>query len=68
MKIDLHVHSKYSRRPSQWVLQKLGCHECYTEPQRLYEIARQRGMNWVTITDHNTINGCLDIAHLRAIS
>jgi len=64
MKIDLHVHSKYSRRPSQWVLQKLGCHECYTEPQRLYEIARQRGMNWVTITDHNTINGCLDIAHL----
>ena len=64
MKIDLHVHSKYSRRPSQWVLQKLGCHECYTEPLRLYEIARQRGMNWVTITDHNTINGCLDIVHL----
>jgi glycosyltransferase involved in cell wall biosynthesis len=64
MKIDLHVHSKYSRRPSQWVLQKLGCHECYTEPLRLYEIARQRGMDWVTITDHNTIAGCLDIAHL----
>lgn len=64
MKIDLHVHSKYSRRPSQWVLQKLGCHECYTEPERLYEIARQRGMGWVTITDHNTIAGCLDIAHL----
>jgi hypothetical protein len=64
MKIDLHVHSKYSRRPSQWVLQKLGCHECYTEPLRLYDIARKRGMEWVTITDHNTIAGCLDIAHL----
>jgi hypothetical protein len=64
MKIDLHVHSKYSVRPSQWVLQKLGCHECYTEPVRLYEIARKRGMDWVTITDHNTIAGCLDIAHL----
>ncbi|MFZ2088623.1 MAG: glycosyltransferase [Desulfobaccales bacterium] len=64
MKIDLHVHSKYSRRPSQWVLQKLGCHECYTEPLRLYEICRKRGMDWVTITDHNTIAGCLDIAHL----
>ncbi|MGQ9687464.1 MAG: glycosyltransferase [Desulfobaccales bacterium] len=64
MKIDLHVHSKYSRRPSQWVLQKLGCHECYTEPVRLYEIARRRGMDWVTITDHNCIAGCLDIAHL----
>ena len=64
MKIDLHVHSKYSVRPSQWVLQKLGCHECYTEPLRLYELARQRGMDWVTITDHNTIAGSLDIAHL----
>ena len=64
MKIDLHVHSKYSVRPSQWVLQKLGCHECYTEPLRLYELARQRGMDWVTITDHNTIAGCLDITHL----
>ncbi|MGQ9921846.1 MAG: glycosyltransferase [Desulfobacca sp.] len=64
MKIDLHVHSKYSTRPSQWVLQKLGCHECYTSPLDLYKIARQRGMDWVTITDHNTINGCLEIAHL----
>lgn len=64
MKIDLHVHSKYSTRPSQWVLQKLGCHECYTKPAQLYAIARQRGMDWVTITDHNNINGCLEIAHL----
>ena len=64
MKIDLHVHSKYSTRPSQWVLQKLGCHECYTEPLALYRIAKERGMTQVTITDHNTISGCLKIAHL----
>ncbi len=64
MKIDLHVHSRYSTRPSQWVLQKLGCHECYTKPAQLYAIARERGMDWVTITDHNNINGCLEIAHL----
>jgi glycosyltransferase involved in cell wall biosynthesis len=64
MKIDLHVHSKYSTRPSQWVLQKLGCHECYTEPRSLYRIAKERGMSQVTITDHNTIAGCLEIAHL----
>ena len=64
MKIDLHVHSKYSTRPSQWILQKLGCPECFTEPTRLYEIARERGMNMVTITDHNRIQGALDIAHL----
>jgi glycosyltransferase involved in cell wall biosynthesis len=64
MKIDLHVHSRYSTRPSQWVLQKLGCQECYTQPRTLYRIAKQRGMSWVTITDHNTINGCLEIAGL----
>ena len=59
MKIDLHVHSKYSTRPSQWVLQKLGCQECYTEPQTLYRLAKKRGMSLVTITDHNVIDGCL---------
>jgi glycosyltransferase involved in cell wall biosynthesis len=64
MKIDLHVHSKYSTRPSQWVLQKLGCQEYYTEPLALYRIAKEKGMSAVTITDHNTINGCLEIADL----
>jgi predicted metal-dependent phosphoesterase TrpH len=64
MKIDLHVHSKYSTRPSQWVLQKLGCQECYTEPLALYRSAKDKGMTAVTITDHNTINGVLEIAHL----
>lgn len=64
MKIDLHVHSKYSTRPSQWVLQKLGCQECYTEPRTLYRLAKKRGMSLVTITDHNVIDGCLEIAGL----
>ncbi len=64
MKIDLHVHSKYSVHPSQWVLQKLGCPESFTEPETLYRIARHKGMDIVTITDHNTISGALEIAHL----
>ena len=64
MNIDLHVHSKYSVRPSQWVLQKLGCPECFTEPAEVYRIARQKGMDLVTITDHNTIQGSAEIAHL----
>jgi glycosyltransferase involved in cell wall biosynthesis len=64
MKIDLHVHSKFSKRPHFWVLQKLGCQECYTEPTALYDIAKKRGMSLVTITDHNTIAGALEIAHL----
>ncbi len=64
MKIDMHVHSKYSTRPSQWVLQKLNCPESFTEPVRIYEEARRKGMGLVTITDHNRIEGALSIAHL----
>lgn len=64
VRVDLHVHSKYSTRPSQWVLQKLGCPESFTEPLSIYERARARKMDVVTITDHNTINGSLEIAHL----
>ncbi|MDZ7696080.1 MAG: glycosyltransferase [Deltaproteobacteria bacterium] len=64
MKIDLHVHSKFSTRPSQWVLQKIGCPESFTDPVRLRDIALKKGMSMVTITDHNTIEGALVIAHL----
>ncbi|WP_246804408.1 PHP domain-containing protein [Desulfosarcina cetonica] len=64
MQIDLHVHSKHSKRPSQWILKKIGCPESFTEPLELYAIARRRGMTHVTISDHNTIDGALEIAHL----
>ena len=64
MKADLHVHSRYSMRPSEWILKKLDCPESFTDPLHLYHVAKSRGMNFVTITDHNTIDGCLEIAHL----
>ena len=64
MKIDTHVHSRLSKRPSQWILKKIGCPESFTEPLRLYQIAKSRGMSHVTITDHNAIEGALEIAHL----
>ncbi len=61
---DLHVHSKHSDRPSEWFLRKLNAAECYTEPLAVYEACRARGMDYVTITDHDTIDGALEIAHL----
>jgi glycosyltransferase involved in cell wall biosynthesis len=64
MKIDLHLHSSHSKRSSQWVLQKIGCPESFSQPKRLYDLVRQKGMDLVTLTDHNTIGGCLEIAHL----
>ena len=63
-KVDMHVHSRFSTRPSQWILQKIGCPESFTEPRRVYDLALGRGMDMVTITDHNTIAGALEIAHL----
>ncbi len=64
MRIDLHVHSCFSKRPSQWFLKKIGCPESFTDPMHLYRIAKARGMSMVTITDHNRIDGALTIAHL----
>ena len=61
---DLHVHSSHSERPSYWVLQKLGAPESYTDPLEVYRACRNRGMDFVTITDHNRIQGCLEIGHL----
>ncbi|MBI5571769.1 MAG: glycosyltransferase [Desulfomonile tiedjei] len=64
MKVDLHVHSKHSKRPSEWILKQLSCPESFTEPMEVFRAARQKGMGLVTLTDHNTIDGCLEIAHL----
>lgn len=61
---DLHVHSKYSDRPSEWFLRRIGSPESFVEPLELYRTCRARGMDYVTITDHNRISGALDIAHL----
>jgi hypothetical protein len=64
---DLHVHSKYSDKPSEWILRRIGCPESFTDPHFLYRTARERGMDFVTITDHNAIGGVLEIAHLPGV-
>lgn len=61
---DLHLHSRFSDRPSEWYLDHLGAPESFTEPLEIYRACRQRGMDFVTITDHNEIRGALEIAHL----
>ncbi len=58
-KVDLHVHSCYSERPSEWFLQRIGTRESYVEPEEVYRLAKREGMDFVTITDHNTIDGAL---------
>jgi hypothetical protein len=61
---DLHIHSKYSDRPSEWFLRRIGAPESFVEPAEIYRQCRAKGMDYVTISDHNCIRGALEIAHL----
>jgi glycosyltransferase involved in cell wall biosynthesis/predicted metal-dependent phosphoesterase TrpH len=61
-KVDLHCHSTASEISKLGVQRALGLPECATPPQEVYELAKRRGMDFVTITDHDTISGVLQIA------
>jgi glycosyltransferase involved in cell wall biosynthesis/predicted metal-dependent phosphoesterase TrpH len=58
----MHCHSTASQESRLGVQRAVGLPECATPPQEVYELARRRGMDFVTITDHDTIAGVLEIA------
>jgi glycosyltransferase involved in cell wall biosynthesis/predicted metal-dependent phosphoesterase TrpH len=58
----LHCHSTASQLSRLGVQRSLGLPECATPPEEVYELAKRRGMDFVTITDHDTIDGCLALA------
>lgn len=64
MRCDLHVHSRFSTDSGNFALRRARLGESYTEPDRVYRVCRARGMDLVTISDHNTLEGALRIAHL----
>jgi glycosyltransferase involved in cell wall biosynthesis/predicted metal-dependent phosphoesterase TrpH len=59
---DLHCHSTASQLSKLGVQRALGLPECATPPREVLELALRRGMDFVTITDHDTIDGVLEIA------
>ncbi len=61
-RVDLHCHSTASQESRLGVQRALGLPECATPPEELYALAKRRGMDFVTITDHDTIAGALEIA------
>jgi glycosyltransferase involved in cell wall biosynthesis len=61
IRVDLHMHSRHSRHPSEWFLQRLGAQESYTDVEDAYRMAKARGMTHVTLTDHNTIEGAREL-------
>ncbi len=60
-RVDLHCHSTASQLSKLGIQRALGLPECATPPQEVYELAKRRGMDYVTITDHDTIDGVLEL-------
>jgi predicted metal-dependent phosphoesterase TrpH len=62
MRCDLHVHTLYSGMCTVPVLDRI-CRESYSDPRAVYETLKQRGMDLVTVTDHDSIDAveCLRV-------
>lgn len=56
MRCDLHVHSVHSGMCTTPVFRHF-CRESYNQPEEVYETLKRKGMNLVTLTDHDSIGG-----------
>jgi predicted metal-dependent phosphoesterase TrpH len=63
LRADLHVHSCHSGFTR--TLPVFRSRDSYSTPEEIYRTARARGMDLVTITDHDSIDGCLELLEQR---
>jgi predicted metal-dependent phosphoesterase TrpH len=63
LRADLHVHTCHSKVCG--TLTFLGSRDCYSAPEDVYRVAKARGMNLVAITDHDSIDGALELLSAR---
>ncbi|MCC6676056.1 MAG: glycosyltransferase [Phycisphaerales bacterium] len=61
-RLDAHCHSSASSGPVIAALGLIGAPESYSPPEQVYTLARSRGMDFFTLTDHDTIAGALSLA------
>jgi predicted metal-dependent phosphoesterase TrpH len=61
-KVDLHCHSVYSTFK---YFRVANTRDSYNRPEEVYRITKERGMDFVTITDHDSIDGCLYLLNKR---
>lgn len=59
LRADLHVHSIHSGFTK--TLRMFRSRDCYSDPAAIYVRARQRGLDLVTITDHDSLDGCVEL-------
>ena len=57
-KADLHCHSVFSTFK---YFRIANTRDSYNRPEEVYRLAKERGMDFVTITDHDSIDGCLSL-------
>jgi predicted metal-dependent phosphoesterase TrpH len=55
MRCDLHVHTRHSGMCNIPLLTRI-CRECYSDPEAVYASLKRRGMDLVTVTDHDSID------------
>jgi predicted metal-dependent phosphoesterase TrpH len=55
MRCDLHVHTRHSGMCNIPGFHRF-CRESYNDPQAVYETLKRRGMDLVTVTDHDSID------------
>ena len=61
MKLDSHVHTTHSGAASVPPFNRF-MRESYNTPESVYATAKKRGMDLVTITDHDQVSGALALA------
>lgn len=62
MKCDLHVHTLHSGMCTIPLLNRI-CRESYNDPHEVYALLKRRGMDLVTVTDHDSIDAVELLRH-----
>lgn len=62
MRCDLHVHTIHSGMCSIPLLNRI-CRESYNDPHEVYATLKARGMDVVTVTDHDSIDAAEALRH-----
>ncbi len=62
-KIDFHLHSYASNVTDYYAANAFAIPESHSDPMDLYSLLKKRGMTLVTLTDHNSINGAVELLY-----
>jgi len=66
-RVDLHLHTRHSLRSPEWLLRRLQVPASVSDPKELHGKLVLAGMDFFTFTDDDSIEGCLEIAHLPGV-